>query len=79
MKKLNCKFLDTNTFKSEDFGLRKIFAIKVAKLKSRNQFYDIRCFYLRGCKTIASLEEYDPINHNKLGESIWFVFAVKGE
>jgi hypothetical protein len=78
MIKLNWKFIETNTFKPEDFGLREIFAVKVAKWKSRNEFDDIRCFSLHGWKTIASLEECDPINYNKLSKSKWFVFAAKG-
>jgi len=68
-------FIPPETVKPAVFGLREVYALKVARYVGE----EVRCFSLKGWRTCADLIDIDPLTGRRLNVSEWFIFAAKGQ
>jgi hypothetical protein len=72
---MSWKFIAPQSIDPQLFGLKEVYALKVKRYDDKR---DIRCFGIKGWKTIADLTDIDPRMGRQLNRSEWFVFAAKG-
>lgn len=69
-------YLNPCDFNNNQFGLKNIKAIKVAKWHCN---YDARAFQLKNWITYADLIDFNPISGRETKESNWYIYAIKGD
>ena len=70
-------YLDPATVDKSIFGYkRSIYTVRVAKYHGK---FDVRSFRLKGCDLFADLLNYNPVTGKSLKQSVFFIFAAKGE